>query len=190
MMRPTIALLSFLAAGGIIAFGIFPLRNEIRDARAEIDGLIREYDELQEIAGVRSKLTAEYNAIPSQDLSRLSSMLPSGFATGQYLKDIEALSARHGLFLQSIDFVRKDQPSSSAVRLPSQQRFTPLEVSFTVRGPYEIFRLFLVDLEKLVRITDVTNISFVAQPFSEIPESKAASPLFEYALRGLIYYTP
>lgn len=190
MIRFVIALLSFIAAGGIIAFGVFPLWNEIGSAREEVAGLIREYDELQEISEARSKLTAEYNAIPAQDLSRLDDILPSGFETGQYLKDIEALSAQHGLFLQNIDFVRKDQPSSSAVRLSSQQRFTSLEVAFRVRGPYNLFRLFLADLEKLIRITDVTSISFAAQTLAGVPGSEAVSPSFEYALRGLIYYAP
>ena len=153
--------------------------------RAEIQKLIRLNDELQEISQTRDQLTAQYNAIPQGDLNKLSAMLPSGFGGAQLLRDMEALATKHGMFLKNIDLVTEAKTQTTQIQLPAQRLVAPLDVAFNTRGTYESLKSFLRDLEKVVRIIDLSDISF-----SGIQSADQKGPvLFEYSLKGVTYYT-
>ncbi|MDO8500180.1 MAG: type 4a pilus biogenesis protein PilO [bacterium] len=184
MSRFTIAIISLAAAAAILIFGVLPAWNSVGVARLEIKKLISVNDELQVIAKTRDELTAQYNTIPASDLTRLSSILPQKLSSAQFLRDIEALTTRRGLFLKSLDFVKQPSPTLSAqIQVSSQRLYIPASVSLNVRGSYDSLRAFLADLEKMIRLTDISDISFTAQ--SSVPGSQ----VFEYALRGSIYFS-
>lgn len=184
MSRSIFSILLLFIAAGAFVFGVIPAWNEMGALRKEIQGSINLNDELQEIALARDELTAQYNAIPQANLQKLSSVLPSGLATSQFLRDMEALANRHGMFLKSIDFVRREERPDSRILLPSQQASVPVNVSLAVKGQYASFRSFLNDLEKMIRITDVSDVSFGA------PSGEGASALLEISIKGSIYYAP
>lgn len=183
MSRLTLAIIFLLIAGAAFFFGVASEWEKVRSLRREIAGLIRINDELQEIAATRERLTNEYNSIPRGNFAKLSEILPPRLATAQYLGDIETLAARHGVFLKSIDFVKETKPVTGQIRLPVGRFSNAVNVSLSLRGSYESFRALLRDLEKLVRITDVSEISFGAQAVAA-----QQSPLLEYSLKGSIYY--
>ena len=188
MPRLTFAIILLAAAALLFVFGVLPAWNDLGAVRLEIRKLIRVNDELQAIAKTRDELTEQYNAIPQSDLVRISAILPAGFASAQFLRDMEALATRHGLFLKNLDFVKQPAPAaiSSSIQLPATRLYAAANVLFNVRGTYESLRAFLVDLEKMIRITDISDITFTAQ--AAVSKEGAIGPqLFEYALKGVIY---
>ena len=185
MPRFSFAIVLLVIAAAVFFFGLFPAWQGVQAVRAEIQKLIRLNDELQEIAQIRDQLTAQYNAIPQSDVNKLSAMLPSGFGGAQFLRDMEALATKHGMFLKNIDLVTEAKPQTTQIQLPSQSLVAPLDVAFGMRGNYESLRSFLRDLEKMVRIVDLSNISF-----SGIQSVDQKGPvLFEYSLKGVTYYS-
>ncbi|MFY9461959.1 MAG: type 4a pilus biogenesis protein PilO [Candidatus Sungiibacteriota bacterium] len=188
MSRLTFAIILLVAGAALFIFGVLPAWEDVSAARLEIRKLIRVNDELQAIAKTRDELTEQYNSISQSDLVRLSAVLPQGLDSAQFLRDMEALATRHGLFLKSLDFIK--QPTtvtvSASIQLPATRLYAPANVSFNVRGTYESLRAFLVDLEKMIRITDISDITFTAQ--AAVPKEGVIGPaLFEYALKGAIY---
>lgn len=186
MSRLTFAIILFVAAAGVFIFGILPAWQEVGAMRLEVRELIRVNDELVAIAKKRDELTAQYNAIPQTDLFKLALILPRGLGSAQLLRDLEALATRHGLFLKSLDFV-KSAPTSAVAQIqagvPAQRAYATANMSFNVRGTYDSLRAFLVDLEKMIRVTDISDISFTAQ--SSVPGTQ----IFEYALKGAVYFS-
>jgi len=188
MSRFTFAIILSLTAIALFVFGVLPAWSEVSAVRLDVRKLIRVSDELQAIAKTRDELTEQYNVIPQGDLVRLSAVLPQGLASAQFLRDMEALTARHSMFLKNLDFIKQPAsgPASVQIQLPAQRLYAPVSVSFSIRGSYESFRAFLVDLEKMIRITDISSIAFTAQ--TVVPKEGAVGPVFfEYALKGTIY---
>lgn len=184
MTRLTFAIVLLVLASAIFVFGLFPAWSGVQMARAEIQKLIRLNDELQEIARIRDDLTAQYNAIPQSDLNKLSAMLPSGFGSAQFLRDMEALATKYGMFLKNIDFVTKEKTQTTQIQLPVQRLVASIDVSFNARGSYESFRSYLKDLEKMARIIDISDISF-----SGVQLAVEKGPvLLEYSMKGVTYY--
>lgn len=184
MSRLTFAIILLVASAAILIFGVVPAWKDVSAARLEIRKLIKVNDELQSIAKTRDDLTAQYNSISQSDLTRLSSILPKGLGSAQFLRDMEALATRHGLFLKNLDFVKSAAPTAVAqIQLPSQRPYASANVSFNVRGTYDSIHSFLIDLEKMIRVIDVSDISFTAQ--SSVPGAQ----IFEYALKGSVYFS-
>lgn len=187
MTRFTFGILLIFTAAGIFISGVLSSWKEISALRVEIGGLIKVNDELQEIAKIRDELTEQYNAIPPSDIAKLSSILPSGPGTAQYLRDIELLATKYGIFLKSIDFIKQERPTTQ-IQLPQQRLFTPLGIAFSLKGSYDSLRLFLRDLEKVIRITDISEISFSAQQAAGAAGQAQQLQALEYALKGTIYH--
>ena len=177
-----IVLIGLVAA--VLVFGLLPAWSGVQTVRPEIKKLIRLNDELQEVARIRDELTVQYNAIPQGDLNKLSTMLPSGFGSAQFLRDMEALATKHGMFLKNIEFVTKEKTQTTQIQFPAQRLVASIDVSFNTRGSYESFRSYLKDLEKMVRIIDISDLSFSGVQLAE----QKGPVLLEYSMKGVTYY--
>lgn len=182
MARITFALLLLAAAGAVFFFGVAPTWQSVRALQADVNDSLSVRDELLSIQQKRDDLTQSYNQISSEDLAKLSSILPAGFGTSQFLREMEVLAGNRSMFVKNIDFLKADKPASGPIQLSSQRLYAPIGISFGVRGTYESFRSFLRDMENMVRVTDIAEISFTASA------GTGGSPVLDYAMKGTIYY--
>ncbi|MBI2639797.1 MAG: type 4a pilus biogenesis protein PilO [Candidatus Sungbacteria bacterium] len=174
----------FLFISVVVFFsGVFPAWQKVTDLQVEIAEFTALNDELQDIAGVRDELMGQYNSISQTDLNKLSAMVPRGLGSAQFVRDIEALAKRHGMFLRSIDFVSQEKPTTSQLKLPTERQVIPVDVSLKMLGSYESFGAFLRDLEKTVRIVDVADISFGTR------QQDAREGPLEFSLNAATYYS-
>jgi len=182
MTRIALSIIFLFTSAAVFFVGIVPAWQGVGDIRSEIAGLSALNDELQDISGVRDELMAQYNSISQTDLNKLSFMVPRGFGSAQFVREIESLAKRHGMFLRSIDFVSKDKSAGTQIKIPEKRQVTTIDVSLKMLGSYESFSLFLRDLEKMVRIVDITDISFGTR------QTDPKAPL-EFSLSGTTYYS-
>ena len=181
MSRLTIGIILLFTTAVIVFLLIVPQWKEVGATRTEIARLQALNDELTKLAEQRDLLTREYNAISESDLTKLHGIVPRGQDTGTALVDFESLTAKNGLFLSRIDF--SGEATQKGGLVPSEARLvTPMPVSLAVRANYGSLRAFLGDLENMLRIFDVSDISFGG--------GQATSDQFEISLKGKMYYRP
>src|SRR3989344_2312329 len=129
MARFTFAILVLVAAGAVFFFGVVSSWRDVRLLQAEADTLATTSARLESLQQKRDALTREYNAIPREDLAKLSLMLPAGADTAQFLREMEVLTGQHGMVLNSIDFLKADRSSDAGLQVPIQHGYAPIGVT-------------------------------------------------------------
>lgn len=148
---------------------------------------------LQDIMTSRDRLQAEYRAIPEEQLLKLNALLPEEPEIGNLLTVYESVAKRNGLSLVSIDFSGGAQARSGGAQAARQKDVLgknqkivktvvsgaiPLPVTQSLQGSYDAFRNYLGDLEFLLNLTDITDISF----------SPADLQNANFSIQGTTYY--
>ena len=175
MSRLTTAILLLFLTAGIAFFLIVPQWRKVGEVRSAIQDLSALHAELTELAASRDALVAEYNAIPEADLEKLRAIAPAGREASAVLTDFEALAVKHLLSLDQVDFTGNGNAPGA---LAPARRFGTLPVALSLRGSYENFREFLLDLEHNLRLADVDEVTITTGQGKETP----------ITLKGAIYY--
>lgn len=127
--------------------------DQVNEMRRKYDGLAVNYQSFSEVA-----------------LTRLSRLVPDTVDTVRLVMDVSDIATRYGLLVKNIK-ISEPPPSSmpispggaitpEVVRIGSSVNYNSIGLGFSVTGPYEKFIAFLKDLEKSLRILDVTGIKF------------------------------
>lgn len=113
-----------------------------------------------EIEDARKGLIVKYNAIPSEDREALEKLLPDHIDSVRLILDINNVASEYGMALRNISLA--DEGPKGTTLGPGSEHVQTVGLTFTVEGPYEKFRGFLRDMEKSLRLVDVTSIGFAA----------------------------
>lgn len=157
-MKNIISIILILAA-----VALFMLFTSPRFARVtELSNQVAEFDSAldrsKELVSLRDALLTRYNSIPTEDVERISTMIPDSIDTVRLIIDIDALATRYGMSLNNISIGSPDDAAAGIG--PSGDIYGKLELSFSVASTYDRFRAFLGDLERSLRIIDVSSIVF------------------------------
>lgn len=161
MTRITVTLLILAVDVTLIFWAIRPGWSDVATRRAEIRELTELHAEFTAIQTRRDELVGRYNTIPADDLAKLAAILPPRREIFQPLTDYEILSRRHGLNLTEIDFPSGAPESAAALALPApggRRAVEPINFTMGLTGPYPGIRAFLSDLERYIRLSDVTDM--------------------------------
>ena len=155
---------------GAVIIGVFYLRpqwqsfQDLRKSSEHLEELSREFDILIQN---RDSLVGLINTVSKKDLERIDKALPKGSQAGEVLVILENMVGRHGLTLPSIGLQSASEPASetkalSQIGVKSADAIREFPVDLNIKGSYESFKNFLVEIEKNLRITDATSLSFGA----------------------------
>ena len=158
-MRGLIAILFFAVAVAILALGARPLWENIVQVKTERDAFNSAILRINELRRVRDSLIQTYNSISQTDIRRVKKILPDTVSSGVFLVELSNLASENGLLLKSTDVSTAVRPGAPIIR-GVNQRYGEVGLKFVVSGPYERFGAFLRQLEKSLRIVDVTALSF------------------------------
>jgi Tfp pilus assembly protein PilO len=112
----------------------------------------------------KNALASEYNSIDQEALARLSTFLPDSVNNVSLILDINALAARSGLSLSSIDVISnsgdstKNTAPNSTLPVSRADPVGSIDLSLTATGTYNALQEFLVGIEKSARLLDVLDI--------------------------------
>ena len=161
MNKLFLPLLLILAAAGIF-FGLTgPLMDQVRllDARAAtLDSALTNGKELQV---VRDGLLQKFKNFSEEDRARLDKVLPNSVDNVRLIIDIDNIASKFGMTLRNVRINSNKDATATSVG-PSGKRYASLGLTFTVSSSYENIKRFIADLERNLRISDVTGVTFTA----------------------------
>lgn len=110
------------------------------------------------IRAKRDALTSKRSNIDPADLTKLEQLLPDNIDNIKLVIDMNQIAKNHTLALKNIklDTNIKANPSQLGADV---SKYGTVGLSFTVSSSYDNFQSFLSDLEKSLRLVDVTSLS-------------------------------
>lgn len=179
-MKNIISLILIAAAVWIFWSYTDPIYKEaggLKEVRADYQTKLSQANEFRR---KYENLSVAYQSFSEADIIRLSRLVPDTVDTVRLVMDVSDIAAKQGLLIKNIKISEptketKENTNSSigaaappandltlgAIRIGTvNQDFNNIDLSFSVTGSYERFIAFLQDLEKSLRILDVTEIKF------------------------------
>lgn len=184
MARLFIIIILIFAAAVIGVFYLRPQWQQFQTLRKESENLRNIAIELDDLIQNRDALLKAINTVSRQDLQKIDQALPQGPRSAEFLVLLETLANRNNIVLRQVDFIGASEPQSGqprpggAITAPSTSTVKEFPISMNVSGSYEAFKSFLRDLERSLRIIDISSISF----------SSSGKDQFEFSIRGKTYY--
>ncbi len=155
--------LIFLAgAVGLFFWSIDPTYARIQalqQEEAEYDQALTRARELQE---VRDDLIARSQAFSPSDLERLHKMLPDHVDNVRLIIDLDFMASQYGMRVRGVTIAADESRSLQGAVGPDEATYESVVITFSVTGDYNTFRSFLTDLERSLRLVDITKLSFEA----------------------------
>ncbi|MEI6396658.1 MAG: hypothetical protein WCO48_01115 [Candidatus Taylorbacteria bacterium] len=134
------------------------------------DQYVKAISNAQSLETVRGSVQAANNKISTNDLARLDKMIPSSVDNIHLIVDLSALANRDGVTIKNIkaDIVDTGKAASQQNNATANSATTSallpnmllgnIKLSFTITSGYGRFVSFLQDIERDLRIIDVTKI--------------------------------
>lgn len=149
-----------------------PQNAEIRKARAEIEVKRAMLESLREATKQASDLTLATHEI-EKTIAQVEGRLPSSKELDSVLRDVAQIAAKSGLRVPR--FVKNDQTREAGT---AQEQAIDVEVA----GDFDAFYKFLLELERLPRITRMTDMNI------QRVEEKGRDGLVRGSFKLSIYY--
>ena len=106
----------------------------------------------------RNALTAEKGRIDLDSLSRLEKLLPDNVDNIKLVIDMNQIAQNHALVLKNIK-LDTDTKSDSDKLGVDNNKYGTVGLSFSVNSSYDNFQNFLTDLERSLRLVEITELS-------------------------------
>ena len=146
--------------------------QQTKSINAELAQYNTALDQSEQVLALRDQLLAKRNALPEDGISKLQLLLPDNVDNIRLIIDINDIAVRYHLQVEGISLggaqgaSAKQIPGSAApVSTAVGSANSPIgsvTLGFSVTASYNDFRAFLQDLERSLRLVDVTNVSFTS----------------------------
>ncbi|MDP2593876.1 MAG: hypothetical protein Q8P36_00845 [bacterium] len=154
--------LSLMLAIGIFFAYVNPLWNgKIAEQRAAIAQNDQALASAKRYVERENQLAAAKNAIDPAALDRLKAFLPDSVNNIGLILDLNALAARSGLSLSSIDVTKNTAaaPDESSLPNAATDPIGTVDLKVSAIGSYEALQSFLIGAELSERLLDVRDIT-------------------------------
>lgn len=182
MTRYIIPIFLMLISGGIAIFFVDGAYQDILALRTEQKAVEEDIARADKVDQDLARLRSEFESFPSGATDRLAVMLPGDVDKVKLLIDLEGVADRHGLFLRGPDVTISDAKNKSDNGVHVAETRTAL-LRFGVTAPYDVYREFLLDLERSLSIRDLTAVSLAS---GETP--KGARPVYNFQIEAYTYF--
>jgi hypothetical protein len=160
-MRNIVSILLIVASIALFALFTSGRSARVTELRAEANSFDNALERSKELIAVRDSLLSKYNAFPTDSIARLNTMIPESIDTVRLIIDVNTLASRYDMSLAGISIGVPDENLESDGALgPSGEDYGRLSLTFSVTASYDRFRAFLTDLERSLRMIDVTALTF------------------------------
>jgi len=157
MRKAVLPIVFILATIGIFVGYISPAYQDVKTLRAEAGEYDEALDKSRELQQVRDALLSRYNTFSPNDLNRLARMLPDHVDNVRLVLDIDGIATKYNMRTRNVVVAEESNEESVG---PSSTLYESVVVSFTVTATYPDFVRFLEDLERSLRLVDLTSLSF------------------------------
>jgi len=183
-----------IAVTGFFAF-TKPLFNDISALREQMASYDDALNNSKMLENERDLLTKKYNSFDPENIAKLSKLLPDNVDNIRLILEIEKIATPYGMVLKDIKYNVESTNNTTArtaengevggIPMPRQEYGT-LDFSFSTQGTYGNFINFMRDLEKNLRIMDITSIDFSSNV--GIGASPSLSQIYKYNFNVKTYW--
>lgn len=133
-------------------------RRSIQSLQAEDGEYQTALNNTTEIRKKREALVVKRGEINPNDLTKLEKLLPDNVDNIKLVIDMNQIAQNHTLTLKNIKL--NTSPTADPNKLgQDNSKYGTVSLSFTVSSSYDNFQNFLTDLEKSLRLVDITDLS-------------------------------
>lgn len=198
-MKIILPILFTLISIAAFIFGVNPLYKEVKELKSSIlvyDTALSNSTNLQKI---EDSLIGSYNEIKSEDKDRLNKFLPTSVNNIQFILEVERIANLHNMPIKDVKFdvVKKEESNMDSSNIVISQNtedekpYGVFPLSFVTEGDYNSFNLFLKDLERNLRLSDIKSISISIPDVSNLTNKDAAyvdPNIYRYTLEVETYW--
>ncbi len=132
--------------------------RSIKSLQAESNNYQAALKQAEEIKAKRDQLQATMNSFKAEDILKLEKLLPDNIDNIKLIIDMNNIATKHGLVLKGakLDVSAKDNPDKLGAE---NNKYGTVGISFSVNTSYDKFQKFLEDLEKSLRLVEITDLS-------------------------------
>lgn len=163
MTKILISIFTLVLAGAVFFMYTQPAYSSIQTLRGRIteyDAALNKSRELQEL---KRSLLARYNTFSTEQLDRLTRLLPDHVDNVRLVLDIDSLAVRYGMGLQNVTITRPEIVERATTVIGSiaidRKKYDSLLIEFSMRGTYPNFVKFIEDLEAGLRIVELESLA-------------------------------
>lgn len=180
-----------LAIAGFIIF-VGPQYQNLGDVRMQVSAYNEALKNSKRLESERDKLTAKYNSIDPANIERLEKFLPNSVDNIRLILEIEKIALPYGMALRDVkyDIIKKE--GEGVVQGGQQEQtvdnkdYGTWELSFSTQSTYSNFISFIKDLERNLRVVDISSVQFASDL------TTAANPgindLYRYTVKIKTYW--
>ena len=178
--------LSILTITILIAASVYVFINFIRPAMEQKRDLVTKINETQEKIKILNDYQAKFNLLIQNyqslgdKIEMINQALPNESQTAQVLATLDAISKKTGLPLNSLNF-----------NTQTKDNYNILEIKTDFNASYDTFKIWLGEIEKELRLTNLNkiNIKVVSSPSSLGKKTTTkSSSILQFSLDLLTYY--
>jgi Tfp pilus assembly protein PilO len=162
-MKNIFSILIILISVAVFVFWVRPQYveiGEIQDQSSEFDTVISNARKLQEL---RDDLIEKRNQLSNADLDRLQKLIPENSDNVKLILELQELADLYGLQIRTAsskeEETEEDQNLNKGFDIESKD-YGIITLNFNLTGGYDEFISFLAEVERKLRITDITSLSF------------------------------
>jgi Tfp pilus assembly protein PilO len=144
---------------------------DIDGVRTELTDLQEKVDQVEQAKAKLDKMQESFNTISPGDREKLDKMIPTGSSREDMLLMINGIVSRGNVELENLSLKASGKTGEAG-------NLSTLDVSIGVRGTYSALINFLNEIEYMVRLTDIQNLTFSAAEKDE----------YSFAITAKAYY--
>lgn len=161
-MRLILPIILILGSAAAFFFVTKPKLDVIRTLSSDISVYNDALNNVARLNSVKDALLVKFNQFPAAGLARLEKLVPDTIDNVRLIIDINGIARDHGLQLRGLRVTSGPATGSTSNGTPGVKKYDSVSVSFSVTTSFDQFRSLVTDLERSMRIMDVTNLTFTA----------------------------
>ena len=191
-MRILLPLLFIAVAIALFLSVTNPVYVDIQDLRIQADSFNEALANSKKLQTRRDELTQTYNSFSRSNVTALETMVPNSVDNIGLIQEIQRMALRLGIIVKNVNFdpnqiapedgefeqgvTNPNTVSTSTQSVQGAPRRGVVEsnglydtflLEFTIEGSYSDFVNFLTELEKNLRIVDISHINFTASSLDQ-----------------------
>lgn len=161
-MKNIIPIILILASIGLFVFFTNDKYQVIKTLQTDITSYDKALGKSKDVLKKRGELQAKYAQFATSDLDALKKLLPDHVDNVQLILDMNGIARKHNMSISKIKISDDISTAKSTQLGPQSSLYSSILVSFRTKASYTDFVGFLKDLERGLRLVDITSLSFKA----------------------------
>ena len=164
---------------GLFFMYVDPTYKNVQEIILEQERFDQALNKSKELQIIRDRLLATYNTFSTNDLNRLTKLLPDNVDNVRLVLDIDHIASAYGMRIKDVSVDTLEERKAGTIG-PSNNKYESVKLSFSMVSSYNNLTKFIMDLERSLRIVDITGISLVAiEDQISNPDKSASSEIQE-----------